>query len=123
VGSAISGVVGEIKDHLPFSPAKKGPLSGAGSPDRSGLSIARMIAQGMGQGLPQVSQMSARMARAAGIGGQGGAAGYGAGAAGGQQHLIIELRASDSQILRGLQATVRTAGGSPQIFTRKVVFK
>lgn len=49
-GSAVSGVVSEIKSFLPFSPAKKGPLAGAGNPAYSGMSIARQLAQGMRQG-------------------------------------------------------------------------
>ena len=47
VGSAIGGVVDEVKNFLPFSPAKKGPLSGSGAPDRSGRSIGRLLARGL----------------------------------------------------------------------------
>jgi phage-related protein len=52
-GSAVSGIVSEIKNFLPFSPAKKGPLAGSGNPRNSGLSIARQLAQGIiaGHGL------------------------------------------------------------------------
>lgn len=47
LGSAASGAVGFIKDHLPFSPAKVGPLSGKGAPINSGMSIGRQIADGI----------------------------------------------------------------------------
>lgn len=112
-----------ILSHLPHSPAKQGPLSGSGSPDIAGRKIAQMLAQGMTAGAPDVRAAAARIAGAAGPGGAYGAYG-GPGAAAGAvpQHLIIELRASDSRILSGLQATVRAAGGDPQMFIRKVAF-
>lgn len=47
--------VQQIRDHLPFSPAKVGPLSGAGSPDIAGATIARMIAEGLESGLPLIT--------------------------------------------------------------------
>jgi len=47
VTDAIGSVVSEVRDHLPFSPAKKGPLSGQGNPFYSGLSIAKQLASGM----------------------------------------------------------------------------
>lgn len=47
VGDAIGNVVGEIRDFLPFSPAKIGPLSGGGAPIYSGRSIGRQIADGI----------------------------------------------------------------------------
>jgi hypothetical protein len=43
----VSGVVGGIRNMLPFSPAKEGPLSGSGSPDIAGAKIVQMIADGM----------------------------------------------------------------------------
>jgi phage-related minor tail protein len=56
IASMISGLAGAasslaktIRDYLPFSPAKVGPLSGSGSPDNSGEVIARMIADGIQQ--------------------------------------------------------------------------
>ena len=53
-----------IKDHLPFSPAKVGPLSGAGNPYNSGQAIAQLIAAGMMGGIPVVSQASNAIASA-----------------------------------------------------------
>ena len=46
-GNAISSVVSTIKSYLPFSPAKTGPLSGAGAPENSGRSIGRQLASGL----------------------------------------------------------------------------
>lgn len=55
VGSAMSGVAQTIRDYLPFSPAKTGPLSGSGSPDKSGATIAEMLAGGIRGGGSDVS--------------------------------------------------------------------
>lgn len=43
----VSGAVKAIRDYLPFSPAKVGPLSGSGSPERSGMRIVENIAHGI----------------------------------------------------------------------------
>jgi TP901 family phage tail tape measure protein len=47
VTSAIGNIGSEIMSHLPFSPAKKGPLSGQGDPVLRGQEIVRRLAQGM----------------------------------------------------------------------------
>lgn len=47
VGHAIGSVASTIKSFLPFSPAKRGPLSGRGDPYYSGLSIGSKIAAGI----------------------------------------------------------------------------
>src|SRR3546814_20818799 len=38
-----------IRDYLPFSPAKEGPLSGLGNPEQSGRKIAEMVGDGIVQ--------------------------------------------------------------------------
>ena len=43
----VKGAVATIRDHLPFSPAKIGPLSGSGDPTIAGQKIAQMIAAGI----------------------------------------------------------------------------
>jgi hypothetical protein len=53
-----------IRDHLPFSPAKTGPLSGGGSPDIAGAKIAEMIAAGLDSNLPLISDAASRAAAA-----------------------------------------------------------
>lgn len=69
VGHAISNIAGEIRAHLPFSPARKGPLSGAGSPESSGRAISAQLAQGIASGTGAVGSaakvMAARVALAA----------------------------------------------------------
>lgn len=47
VGSAIGNVVTTIRNFLPFSPAKIGPLSGSGSPELAGRKIGSMLSDGM----------------------------------------------------------------------------
>lgn len=61
----ISSVAQTIRDHLPFSPAKVGPLSGKGDPFLSGRSIARNLAAGVESMLPAVRRASQRLAGAA----------------------------------------------------------
>ena len=73
VGHAIGSVVSTIKSFLPFSPAKQGPLSGAGDPYYSGLSIGNKIAAGIKAALPglksavsgTVSEINSALAKAA----------------------------------------------------------
>lgn len=60
----IAGAVQTIRDHLPFSPAKTGPLSGSGSPQIAGAVIAEMIAAGLDAGTPLISQAAGRAANA-----------------------------------------------------------
>lgn len=50
----ISSAAKAIRDHLPFSPAKVGPLSGQGDPTRSGSKIVSMIAEGMADQLSTI---------------------------------------------------------------------
>jgi hypothetical protein len=79
VVAAMFRIGGEILDHLPHSPAKKGPLSGSGSPDIAGRRITQMLATGMTDGLGAVSAASSRMAGAAGLHPGGGVAAGGGG--------------------------------------------
>lgn len=47
VGDTIGGITQKIRDFLPFSPAKEGPLSGSGNPENSGRKIGAMLAGGI----------------------------------------------------------------------------
>lgn len=47
VAAAAAGLANTVRSHLPSSPAKKGPLSGSGSPDILGRNISTMIADGV----------------------------------------------------------------------------
>jgi phage-related protein len=63
----ISSAVQTIRDHLPFSPAKVGPLSGSGSPDRAGAAIGSMLVSGLDSQLASITEAAGRVAGAAGI--------------------------------------------------------
>jgi len=47
LGDTMSGVASTVTDHLPFSPAKTGPLSGKGNPFYSGQSIINLLGAGI----------------------------------------------------------------------------
>lgn len=64
---AVSGVVGAVRDFLPFSPAKRGPFSGRGWSKFSGQSIPRDLARGMVQDTRLVARAALGMARAAAV--------------------------------------------------------
>lgn len=49
-----------VKSYLPFSPAKRGPFAGRGNPFYSGLSIGRLVAQGLRQQIGMVSATAAQ---------------------------------------------------------------
>ncbi|AYF29315.1 hypothetical protein CSH63_17955 [Micromonospora tulbaghiae] len=49
VGAAVAQTV---RDHFPYSPAKRGPLSGGGNPYYAGRSIVAQLASGVVSGLP-----------------------------------------------------------------------
>ena len=63
VGDAMGDIGGRIRNFLPFSPAKEGPLSGSGSPDRSGEKIADMVADGIMAGEGDVALAMRRITR------------------------------------------------------------
>jgi TP901 family phage tail tape measure protein len=67
--STASSIASTIKNFLPFSPARKGPLSGAGDPSNSGRSIARLLASGMLAGASYVTAAAHHLAGSAAIGG------------------------------------------------------
>ena len=111
VGSAIGSIASTIKSFLPFSPAKRGPLSGAGDPSNSGKSIAKKLAQGITAGKGEVAAAAHALAGSVTTGTSGGmgglalsaAGGAGAAAAGaGGVNLTIDLRGasimSDSDV-------------------------
>lgn len=47
LASAAGRMAGTIRNYLPFSPAKEGPLSGLGNPEQSGKKIAEMVSDGI----------------------------------------------------------------------------
>lgn len=62
VGNTMSSIVGKVRDFLPFSPAKEGPLSGAGSPENSGRKIVSGIAAGISSQEEMLAQQMASLA-------------------------------------------------------------
>jgi TP901 family phage tail tape measure protein len=68
---ALKAKVGEaaraIRDFLPFSPAKEGPLSGSGDPTISGGKIVAMIGEGMIKNVSGLRRAVADVAEVAGI--------------------------------------------------------
>jgi hypothetical protein len=52
LGGVMKSVAGKVRDYLPFSPAKEGPLSGRGNPFYSGRSIVELLAGGITSRLP-----------------------------------------------------------------------
>lgn len=119
VTSTVSSVVDDIKSFLPFSPAKRGPLSGSGSPENSGKSIARLLASGIASGAPDVQAAMQRLTGPS-AGGQSAssasAAAAAAAAAGGTMtHVVqLEIAGGDDGILRGFRQAIRTRGGNVQ---------
>jgi hypothetical protein len=115
---AVSSIIGDVRNFLPFSPAKKGPLSGAGSPDIAGRKIGLMVAAGITASVPAVSASSAHLARAAGIGVAAHPA-YGAAAAGagGAQKVQMELNITggNAAFRTFLKKSIRTTGGDVSV--------
>src|SRR5690606_33983192 len=56
LGDVMGSVAKTVRDFLPFSPAKVGPLSGTGSPDHAGAAIAAMLAEGLRSQIPLVAR-------------------------------------------------------------------
>jgi hypothetical protein len=67
VGDVMGSITQKIRNFLPFSPAKEGPLSGSGNPAVSGAKIAAMLADGMESGRSDVAAAAAGLAGAAQI--------------------------------------------------------
>lgn len=132
VGSAIGSVASKIRNALPFSPAKEGPLSGRGSPDLAGMKIARMLASGILAGAPEVAGAAQRLAGAVGPFGTDllqtlppglTPAGVGAvtgSAAANQSSNVVEFKGPDA-ILQMLRKLVRDNGGTKAVFAGRTV--
>lgn len=129
VSGVISSVVSTIKDHLPWSPAKKGPLSGQGAPEIGGRNIVKLMAQGIAGAQPQVDaamehltgavRAKQQLAGSANLGAAvaGGLAGGGArGAAGNTVYLTFDLRDSRVMSDRDMDLLVNKIG--QQVATR-----
>ncbi|WP_017972529.1 hypothetical protein [Actinopolyspora halophila] len=62
LGDIMGNVAGKIRDFLPFSPAKEGPLSGSGNPEKSGQKIGSMLSAGMQSELDRVQASASLLA-------------------------------------------------------------
>lgn len=113
VAGAIGRVASTIRNHLPFSPAKEGPLSGRGSPERSGMQIARMISHGMLLGTGRVSNAANAIAGAAAVSPSGVRS---AGRNGNGLALTINSGGSrmDDLLVEALRSAIRDRGGNVQ---------
>ena len=66
LGNKLSGIAQTVRNFLPFSPAKTGPLAGRGNPFYSGQKIVELVAQGMASRMNSLSMMSNALATQAG---------------------------------------------------------
>ena len=117
VGRAISGIVQKIRDHLPFSPAKEGPLSGSGSPEIAGRKIGSMVAAGIRgsrgdvagamDGLSAVASAPAFTVRRPG----GGSAVRGGDGAQAPARVVIDIRGGDREMRKLIRKWVREDHG------------
>ncbi|MFF3151800.1 phage tail tape measure protein [Streptomyces sp. NPDC057910] len=64
VGDAIGSVASTVRSYWPFSPAKRGPLSGRGSLDIAGANMGQMLADGITGSADKVARASSRLAGA-----------------------------------------------------------
>lgn len=88
LGNAISNAAATVKKYLPFSPAKKGPLSGRGNPFYSGQSIVKLLASGMRSQMGALAFASNQMAGS--VANTGGVS-MGAGGAGGSVNQTVNV--------------------------------
>jgi phage-related protein len=110
VGNAIGSIAQKVRNFLPFSPAKEGPLSGSGDPFKAGQHISDMLAGGIAS-------------RRGGIGGaMGGAlapAGGGRGGGPGSGPLVLHINIGGRQLAEvlvdPLRKSIRTRGGDVQV--------
>jgi TP901 family phage tail tape measure protein len=65
VKDAIGSVTSTIKNHLPWSPAKEGPLSGGGAPEIGGANITKLLAKGILSGKANVKAAMSQVTGAA----------------------------------------------------------
>lgn len=109
LASAAASLAGTIRNYLPFSPAKEGPLSGSGNPFVSGQKIGDMLAGGMESRLPAVSSAGSALAGAVGFGARSGPGGQAAAT----PTMVFSGGAEDS-FMRWMRENIRIYyGGDP----------
>lgn len=65
----VNNITETIRDHFPFSPAKRGALAGRGNPYFAGRKISEMLSSGMVNKVRSVAQASALLASTAAVSG------------------------------------------------------
>lgn len=120
LASAASSLAGTIRNYLPFSPAKTGPLSGRGNPFYSGQSIVNLLASGVTGNLGAARSAAADLASTFALDGSPLAAvpagGYGLSTtAPAPAPLVAEWRGGDGDpIIRAIREHTRIYyGGNP----------
>ncbi len=108
LGNAASTMAGLIRMYLPFSPAKTGPLSGSGSPFRSGQAIAGNLAMGVQSQLQTVRGAADQLASTFAYGSSGGVAMAGAPAGGGA---VVTIKGDGSRLSNLLIEVLKQAIG------------
>jgi TP901 family phage tail tape measure protein len=114
LSSTASSIASTIRSYFPFSPAKRGPLSGSGSPQLAGAKIGNMVAEGLqsstgavGAAAKAAAQMAAKSLSSGGftIGASGqigvsglsftpGAVGLSGGGGASQVNITLDMRGS-----------------------------
>lgn len=116
VGDAVGGVVRRARNLLPFSPAKEGPLSGAGAPDVAGAKMIQMVAEGVRSQAAGLRAAVSGALAASGLARPPGAGGVPPPArASGGGAVVLELRSSgarvDDLLVELLRGAIRVRGG------------
>jgi len=125
IGGAMGRITQKIRDHLPFSPAKEGPLSGSGSPDIAGAKIGAMIAAGVTSSRGRVAAAMADVTGTIGAAQQsaftvrrpgGGSVVRGGDGAATEVRVIWDIRGGDREFKKWIRETVRVEGrGNVQV--------
>jgi phage-related protein len=117
LGNAIGAATQLIKDHLPFSPAKRGPLAGSGNPYYSGQSIVELLSGGVRSNLGVAGAAASDLAAQFALAGVPALAGIGtAPSIPDPGRLVVEWIGGDGDpIVRGIRDSVRISyDGSAQ---------
>ena len=130
LGSVMGSIASKVAGFFGLSPAKEGPLSGGGAPEIRGQHFAQDIAAGMLSRSGAVAAAAQQVAQAAAVtsaGSGGNAVAGGRGGYGGAPVVLQLMPAAggsgiDALFMKWLQNAVRTQGGDPRMFNRKVAF-
>ncbi len=114
VGDAIADVTNKIKNALPGSPVKEGPLSGSHQPNMLGEKLSAMIADGIRAGVPAIRKATNQAALAAAFPVSGGA-----GAAGGAR--LVRNNTRNTNVSVNLVTGASDGNALAAILSRRLV--